>query len=173
MKRFFLSRTPREQALMLAFAALAAGAWLLSVTSRAKTLAQDWRLVRADYTAQQLWLDHEGAITTRAAAATQQLDPAMTLNGPRLVAELNALATAAGLSAEVSGLRTDTAGRFVFHAAQVNFRRVELSALVQFYRELAQRSPYLGLEQASLAADPGAAGTLNVSLRVVAVELVP
>lgn len=173
MRRFFLSRTGREQGLMLAFAALAAVAWALGAADRAKIRSQDWRLSRAESEAQQLWLDREAVITARAVAATQQLDPAKTLNGPRLVAELNTLATAAGLSAEVTGLRTEMAGRFAFHAVQVSFRRVELAALVRFYAELAQRSPYLGLEQVSLAVDRGNPGQLNVTLRVVAAELTP
>ena len=173
MKRFFLGRSGREQLLLLAFAALLAVAWLLGAIGRARLVAEEWRLVRAEQTTQQLWLDQEAAIMARAAEAVQQLDPAKTLNGPRLVAELNVMANTAGLSADVSGLRTETAGRFAFHAVQVSFRRVELGALVRFYTELVQRSPYLGTEQLSLQVDRGTPGQLNVTLRVVAAELAP
>jgi hypothetical protein len=173
MKRFFLSRSGREQGLLLAFAALLAVTWLLGAIGRARVAGENWRLIRAEKTTQQLWLDREAAIMARAAEAVQQLDPAKTLNGARLVAELNAMANAAGLSAEVSGLRTETAGRFAFHAVQVSFRRVELGALVRFYTELVQRSPYLGAEQLSLQVDRGTPGQLNVTLRVVAAELAP
>jgi hypothetical protein len=173
MKRFFLSRSGREQGLLLAFAVLLAAAWLVGAIGRARGAGEIWRLIRAEKTTQQLWLDQEAAIMARAAEAVQQLDPAKTLNGPRLVAELNAMANTAGLSADVSGLRTETAGRFAFNAVQVTFRRVELGALVRFYTELVQRSPYLGAEQLSLQVDRGTPGHLNVTLRVVAAELAP
>lgn len=173
MKQFFQGRSGREQGLLLAFAALLAGAWLLGAIGRARVAGENWRQIRVENTAQQLWFDQEAAIMARAAKAVQQLDPAKTLNGPGLVAELNTMANAAGLSAEVSGLRTETADRFAFHAVQVSFRRVELGALVRFYTELVQRSPYLGIEQFSLQVDRGTPGQLNVTVRVVAADLAP
>ncbi len=171
MRKFFLSRTGREQGLMLAFAILAAGAWLMGGVARARALAQDWGQVRAEREAQQLWLEHEAGITTRAAAAAELLDPKKTLNGPRLVAELNVLATEAGLTAEVTGLRTEPAGDFTFHSVQVNFRRVEMPVLIRFYRACVERSPYLGFERLSLSTDRGAPGTLNATFQVIAAEL--
>jgi len=173
MKQLFLTRSFREKVLLLAFVALGAFTWWLGLGQRVRDLSGEWRSLQSEQAAQNVWLENRDAISARSAAAAQLLDPAHTLNGPRLVAELNALAMAAGLSAEVSGLRTETADRFAFHSVQVTFRRVELSALVRFYAELTRRSPYLGLEQLSLATDRGAPGQLNASLRVVAAELVP
>jgi hypothetical protein len=71
----------------------------------------------------------------------------------------------------VSGQRTERTTQFAFHSAQVNFRRVELAALVRFYEDVAKRSPYVGLEQVSITVDRGAPGTLNATFRVVAAEL--
>ena len=49
----------------------------------------------------------------------------------------------------------------------------DLSALLKFYGELAQRSPYIGLEQFSLTIDRASPGQLNASFRAVSAELGP
>lgn len=171
MKRYFLTRSLREKALLVAFVAIAAFIWFLSTAGRARVMWEEARLLRADLKEQQLWLNQRAEIEARATQATGQLDPARTLNGTRLVADMNSLAQSAGLAAEVSGQRTERTSQFAFHSAQVSFRRAELGALVKFYEELSKRSPYVGLEQVSLATDRGSPGTLNASFRVVATEL--
>lgn len=171
MKRYFITRSLREKALLVAFVGLGALVWVFSAAGRARGVAQEWRSLRSARAEQQLWLNNRPEIEARAAQATAQLDPARTLNGTRLIGELNALARAAGLAPEVSGQRTERTTQFAFHSAQVNFRRVEIGPLVKFYEELAKRSPYVGLEQVSLAVDRGAPGTLNATFRVVAAEL--
>lgn len=173
MKRRFLRCSPREQLLLTVFALLVAVTWLTGVQQRGRSRLHDWRSLEAEFAAQQLWLDEAPAITARAEAAAHRLEPARTLNGPRLVAELNTLAQSAGLAAEVAGLRTEPADRFSFHAVQVSFRRVELAGLVRFYSAVSDRSPYLGVDQMSLAPDRGNPGLLNASFRIVAPELAP
>lgn len=171
MKRFFFTRNLREKALLVTFVSLVAIAWLLSATGRARTRIEDWRSLRASGEEQQLWLKNRADIEARASKATAQLDPAKTLNGTRLVAEISALASQASLTAEVSGQRSERTTQFGFHSAQVTFRRAELGALVKFYEALSARSPYVGLEQVSLQADRAAPGTLNATFRVTAAEL--
>ncbi len=173
MKRRFLARTLREKALLVAFAVLAAATWLASVAGRARVVVAEARAVAATRADQALWLANRSAIEAQAAQATARLDAARTLNGTRLVGELSALAGQAGLAPEVSGQRTERTSQFAFHSAQVSFRRAELGALVRFYEEVARRSPYVGLEQVSLAVDRGSPGTLNATFRVVAAELQP
>lgn len=171
MKRYFLTRSMREKALLVAFVALGAGAWLISAIGRARVVVSEWRSVATTREEQREWIRNQPEIEARAAQATAQLDPARTLNGTRLVGELNTLARAAGLAPEVTGQRTERTTQFAFHSAQVNFRRVEIAPLVKFYEELSKRSPYVGLEQVSIAVDRGAPGTLNATFRVVAAEL--
>lgn len=171
MKAYFLTRSLREKALLVAFVSIAAALWFFSAAGRARVVAQDWRLALAEGREQQMWLGNRAQIEEQAARATAQLDPARTLNGTRLVAEMNSLAQSAGLAAEVSGQRTERTSQFAFHSAQVSFRRAELGALVKFYEELSKRSPYVGLEQVSIATDRAAPGTLNASFRVVAAEI--
>jgi hypothetical protein len=171
MKRFFFTRSVREKTLLVAFVALVALVWLISAAGRTRARLTDWSSLRSSGAEQQLWLSNRADIEARAAKATAQLDAAKTLNGTRLVAEMSTLAAQAGLSAEVSGQRSERTTQFSFHSAQVNFRRAEMSALVKFYEALSARSPYVGLEQVSLAADRGAPGAINATFRVTAAEL--
>lgn len=171
MKRFFFTRTLREKTLLVAFAALVAIVWLVSSAGRTRARLSDWRSLRTSGEEQRLWLANRAEIEARAAKATAQLDPAKTLNGTRLVAEMSTLAAQAGLTAEVSGQHSEHTTQFTFHSAQVNFRRAEMGALVKFYEALSARSPYVGLEQVSLAADRAAPGSINATFRVVAAEL--
>lgn len=171
MKRYFFTRSAREKALVLAFVVLASLAWLLSAVGRTRVFVTEWRSVAAAGAEQQLWLANQAAIEAQAAKATAQLDPTRTLNGARLIGELNTLSSAAGLSPEVSGQRSEPTAQFSFHSAQVSFRRADMGSLVRFYEEVAKRSPYIGLEQVSLAIDRGAPGAVNASFRVVATEL--
>lgn len=171
MKRFFLARSLREKVLLAAFVGLAALTWFFSALGRARVLGLEWRSGAATLEEQQLWIGNQADIEAKARAATAQLDAVRTLNGARLIGELNTLAQAAGLAPEVSGQRTERTTQFAFHSAQVTFRRVEIGPLVKFYEEVAKRSPYVGLEQVSLVVDRGAPGTLNATFRVVAAEL--
>lgn len=171
MKRYFFTRSMREKALLVAFVSMAALAWLISAFGRSRVMAQEWRSTQVAGEEQRQWLSNQADIEAKAAAATAQLDPARTLNGARLIGELNSLAGHAGLSPEVSGQRTERTTQFAFHSAQISFRRAEIGPLVRFYEEISQRSPYIGLEQVSLAVDRGAPGTVNATFRVVAAEL--
>ena len=173
MKRFFLGRSGREKILLLAFAGIAAVVWLLGTLGRTRAMWLERNSLQAEQETQRMWLANRPAIEQRAAEAVRRLEPAQTLNGTRLVGELNKLATQAGLSAEVSGQRTERTTQFAFHSAQVSFRRVELGALARFYEALSTRSPYVGLEQMTLTVDRGAPGQINASFRVVAAELTP
>ncbi|MBA3848732.1 MAG: general secretion pathway protein GspM [Opitutus sp.] len=171
MKRHFLTRTLREKVLVTVFIGFASLTWLFSSLGRGRALAQEWRSAAAAGAEQRMWLANQAPIEAQAARSTGQLDAARTLNGARLIGELNALAGQAGLAPEVSGQRTERTTQFAFHSAQVSFRRADLASLVRFYEEISKRSPYIGLEQVSLAIDRGAPGTVNATFRVVAAEL--
>ncbi len=172
MRSFFLRRTLREKMLLIALAVLALAIGGGRGARRARALWAEWQSARADLASQQLWLDHADAIAAQAAAATRSLDPAKMLNAARLVGELSNLANQAGLTADIGSQRTEeSTDQFSFHTVQVNFRRAELEPLLRFYSALVQRSPYIALEQFTVAADRANPGQLNVSLRVVSVEL--
>ena len=171
MKRFFLGRVLREKMLLLAFAALALLIWGSQLLSRGQRLAGDWHSARAELATQQVWLENRVAIDAKATAATKSLEPAKTLNAARLVGELNAIAGRAGLTADINSQRSERTSQFAFHTVQINFRKADLGALLKFYGELSQRSPYIGIEQFSLTVDRANPSQLNVSFRAVSAEL--
>jgi hypothetical protein len=171
MKAFFLSRALREKLLLLVFTLLALLLWLGRGLGRGRALWGDLRATRAELAAQQVWLENRATIEARAASATRSLDPDRTINATRLVGELNALVASANLSADIGSQRTERTSQFAFHAVSVNVRRADLGALLKFYKELSARSPYIGLEQCTLATDRANPGQLNATFRVVAVEL--
>lgn len=172
MKTFFLSRALREKVLMLLFAALALMIWVSRGLNRGQNLWDDVRDVRTDLATQRLWLKNAPAIAAKAAAATRSLDPARTLSATKLLGELSELAVQAGLKAEISGgQRTERTDQFAFHTVQLNFRKADLGALVNFYRELSKRSPYIGIETFSLEADRTSPGQVNAGFRLVSAEL--
>ena len=172
MKSYFLQRALREKMLLVTFAVLALAILGSHGVRRATALWRDWRTAQAEFAAQQLWLDHADTIAAQATAATRSLDPVKTLNAARLVGELSDLASQAGLTADIGSQRTEErTDQFSFHTVQVNFRRAGLAPLLRFYSALAARSPYIALEQFSVATDRANPGQLNASLRVVSVEL--
>lgn len=171
LRRFFLTRVPREKALMLAFAGLALLTLGSHVLGRTRLLVTDWRAAREENAAQQVWLSHADEIAAKAVAATHSLEPAQTLNATRLVGELSTLAAQAGVTADIGSQRTERTDQFAFHTVQVNLRRADLPTLLRLYTALAARSPYITLEQFSVATERASPGQLNVSLRIVSVEL--
>lgn len=173
MKAFFQARAPREKVLLVAFVALVLASVAAHAFGRARRLWQDRQAARVEAEVQQVWLDHADEIAARAAAAARSFDSARTVNATRLVAELNGFATQAGLAVDIGALRTEKTDRFSFHSVQVNIRRTDLPTLLRFYTALAARSPYLALDQFTLATDRTNPGQLNANLRVVSVELAP
>jgi hypothetical protein len=172
MKAFFLSRAMREKVLLLLFAALALMIWAGRAVSRAQAVWEGAREARTEVATQRLWLANAPAIAAKAAAAKGRLDPARTLSATKLLGELSELAVQAGLKAEINGgQRTEQTDQFAFHTVQLNFRRADLGSLVSFYKELAKRSPYIGIENFSLEADRANPGQVNAGFRLVSAEL--
>ena len=170
MKSFFLGRLMREKILLLGFALLLVLVWGLSLAGRTFSFGREWRSLAVERATQEMWLSNQLAIEAKGKAAAQRLDPRQTFDATRLVGELSQLASAAGLTADISAQNTQRTGQLSFHTVQVSFRRVDLPALLRFYQALANRSPYIALEQVSLTVDRGAPGQLNASFRAVSVE---
>jgi hypothetical protein len=171
MKQFFLQRSRREQLLLVIFAVLAGLIWIVAAIGHVRTDLQDWRLAQSDAAAQQLWLDRQGDIEARAAAAIKSLDPARTFDATRLASEVSAIAREAGLTINTEPPHTTQTPELAIHSVQVTCRRAALSALIKFYEALNQRAPYLGLEQCSLLAERNSGGLLTATMQVSSVEV--
>jgi hypothetical protein len=172
MKAFFLSRLLREKILLVVFTLLGAAIWLSGVGERVAAQVRAIRVTSTDLDVQQRWLLQRDRIEKEATLAVEHLDPTRSFDSVRLQGELNTLARSAGLSNyDVSDSRTVRSSQFAVHSVQFSARNADLAALVTFYQSLAQRAPYLGLEQFSLASNRGNPSQLSASWRVTSVEI--
>ena len=172
MKRRFVQRSLREQ-LLLAFFIVAAGVtWLVAAAGHLRSQRLELSQARDDIAAQQLWLNRQGEIESRAAAAIKSLDPARTFDATRLASEISTMAHDSGLSINTEPPHTTQTPQLAIHSVQVTCRRAALSALIKFYQALNQRAPYLGLEKCSLLVERNAGGLLTANLQVSSVEVI-
>ena len=113
----------------------------------------------------------------KAPGGRRPLQPERTLDGIRLLAAVSGIANDSGLRNYSTGGAEDlSTGQFAVHTLQFSVTRVPWSMLENFCAALQKRSPYIGIEQCSVAvADRGntAVDALNVSMKVSAVEIVP
>ncbi|HVU22770.1 MAG TPA: hypothetical protein VHE13_01515 [Opitutus sp.] len=171
-RAFFLSRLLREKVMLLAFVALGVAMWLTNFARRADTAWHSVRTLRSELAEQKEWLANRAAIEAGAEQAVKDLDPARTLDDTRLVSELSAMARDANLKFVNDTPQTDRSEQFAIHTVQITLSRADWEALKRFYLALERRSPYIGLEQLTLAADRAHPDQINAALRVSSVEIV-
>lgn len=172
MRSFFLTRQFREKVLLAAFIIIGAAIWAMSVAERGGVAWREYRATTIELDDQQQWLERSAEIQAAAAEAVAHLDSSRTYNGVRLSAELNAIANTTGLGAHAvsDSPRTELTPQFAVHTLQLRLNRVEWEPLRRFYNELAQRAPYINIEQFSINADRNGV-QLNASIRVSSVEI--
>jgi hypothetical protein len=172
MKAFFLSRLLREKVLVLALTLLGAAIWLSGVAERVGAQVRAVRVTSTDLDVQQRWLLQRERIEKEATLAIEHLDPTRSFDSVRLQGELNTLAKASGLANyAVSDSRTVRSSQFAVHSVQFLARNADIGTLIAFYQELARRSPYLGLEQFTLASNRANPAQLTATWRVTSVEI--
>lgn len=172
LKAFFLSRLLREKALLVLFVALGALMWLSNYSKRAARVWRENRSAATELAQQKQWLANREAIEAGALQAVKNLDPAKTLDDTRLVVELSALARDNNLNFTNETPQTERSGEFAVHTVQVTLRRADWETLQRFYAAVSKRSPYIGIEQFTLAAERSNPRQLNASLRVSSVEVI-
>jgi hypothetical protein len=172
LKAFFLGRLLREKLLLIAFVALGALMWLSNFATRASKSWHAARAVSLELAQQKQWIASRDTIEAAAVQAVKNLDPKKTLDDTQLVGELSALARENSLKFTNDTPQTERSGQFAVHTVQVSMARVEWDALRKFYIALSRRSPYIGIEQFTLAADRTNPNWLNASLKVSSVEII-
>jgi hypothetical protein len=157
---------------MLGFVLIGALIWLSGVSDR---VGVQWRAIKqtsTDLDEQRRWLLQRQRFEKEAQLAIEHLDPSRTFDNVRLQSELNTLARAAGLSNyDVSDSRTTRTTQFAVHSVQFSVRNADMGSLITFYQSLAQRAPYLGLEQFALASNRANPSQLTAQWRVTSVEI--
>jgi hypothetical protein len=171
LKAFFLGRLLREKLLLVVFVALAALIWLSNFGRRTNRFRQAQRSTSNELADQTQWLANRQVIENEAVLAVKNLDPERTLDDTRLVGELSALANDNGLKFTNDTPRTVRSGEFAVHTVRFSLPEADWESLKKFYLALTQRSPYIGIEQFTLAARPNPT-QLNASLTVSSVEII-
>lgn len=173
LRAFFLSRALREKLLLLAFVGIGAAWWASAYAGRFGSFWRAQRTTTIQLREQTEWIKNQTAIEKNAQKTTGRLDPARTLNGNQLVATISQLANEAGLSQYSAGTpATRPTGQFTVHQVEFTIRNVEWGALTKFYEALQQKSPYIAVERFILSSGLNNQAQLNLTLKVMSVEIV-
>ncbi len=173
MKAFFLTRLTREKFLVLAFLALVCAVWIGGFSKRAKAFTAGYASTGVELEEQQRWLSSKDQIEADAAKAIARLDPAQTLDSTKLLAEVNRIANEVGITSNVQAddTKDERSSLFALHSLRLTIKKADYASLVRFYVALQKRSPYIGLEQFSLQAEPNNAVQLTAMFRLTSVEV--
>ncbi len=173
IKAYFLARTIREKAILLIFLVLVVAILGSSFLTRAQSYVTVYRRTGGTLADQSLWLGKRDRIEADAQKAVSRLDPARTLDGTKLLAEVNRIAAAAGLTSNVQAddTRDERTSQFAVHSLRFTVRKADYATLVRFYLELQKQSPYIGIEQFALQAETANPAQLTASLRLSSVEV--
>ena len=172
MKAFFLSRILREKLLLLGLVLIAALMWLSGAAGRAMNLVREYQNTTDILDSQQRTLNNAPRIQARSDAITRQFDAASTFDTVHLQSELDAIATAAGITNKTIGdAHTDKTPQFSVNSATITMRNIDYASLVKFYEELKKRSPYIGLDQLTIQANAANVNQLSITIKVSSVEV--
>jgi hypothetical protein len=172
LRAFFLSRFLREQVLLAGIAILVAATWLTSIANRTTRFIHFARATTSSLNEQARWLRDRAAIEASAQAAAGRLDAVRTLDTTRLLAEVSAMATEAGLRSFNSSEAKDVSnGQFAVHTLQFSVTKADWATVKQFYLALSKRSPYIGIEQCTLQVDRANQTLLSANFQISSVEI--
>jgi hypothetical protein len=170
LKAFFLSRLLPEKILLAGFLLLIAALGLSHAAHDTSRLWGEFSNTTMILSAQRTSLNGRADTEAKVKRALSQLDPASTLDSARLQGDLNTLAT--GLPGTSIDPRPDEpADQFIKHSVQFSVRKVDWSALQQFYVALSKRAPYISIEQCSISADRTNPNQLNATMLISSVEI--
>jgi hypothetical protein len=170
-RAFFLSRSLREEVLVVAFALLLLGWWFSGFETRAGRFLHESRQTTSELNSQAQWLANRNAIMAAAQESASRFDATRTLNSTALLTEANNLASEAGLANPRGETDPDESnGQFSVHTLRFDLQRADWTSLQNFFLELEKRHPYIGIEQFSLNVDK-ASKTHNVSLVLSSFEI--
>ncbi len=172
LRAFFLARLLREKLLLTGIAVLVAAIWLTGIAKRTARFVHTVRATSGALAEQARWLHDRAAIEASAQASAGRLDAVRTLDTTRLLAEVSAIATEAGLKNTTSGEPKDVSnGQFSVHTLQFNVTKTDWDTLKRFYLALSKRSPYIGIEQCSLQVDRANQTLLSANFQISSVEI--
>jgi hypothetical protein len=172
LRAFFLARAFREKVLLAGWFVLVAAVWASNLSGRAARFTRRVHQTTNSLNEQQLWLSNRVAIEAQAQAAAGKLDAVRTLDAPRLLAEVLAIADETGLKSRTSGESKDsTLGQFSVHTIAFSVTKVDWGTLKDFYLALSKRSPYIGIEEYTMQVDRANPTLLSANFQISSVEI--
>ena len=173
MKALFLNRTYREKVLILAMVLVGLVIWFTLASERLREFNQTRASIVRQVEAQQVWLDNEASIRERVEASISNLDPARTLSGTRLNAEINRIASEHNLRVTVDRPQQESGEVLTYHTVVVQISGAEMEPLIRFTQALQGRAPYLGVEEIIISPDNRNPTIHGARFRISAVERRP
>ena len=174
LRAAFLSRHLREKVLLVAFAILAAAWWFSSFTTKASHFIRYEKSTTLGLQDQAHWLGQKSAVEAQANSAASHLDANLTYDTSRLVGEVSRIANELNLGNkfQASSATTEGSGQFKVTTMNLGLQKVDWETVKSFYLQLQAKSPYIGIEQFSIARENGNPQILNASIKVSAVQVV-
>lgn len=172
LRAIFLRFSISEKTLLVVFALLIVGVWLLSFNRRGWKFKVEAQSTTSELKIQQQWLDNRATIEAAAKKTADGLVATKTLDATALNATVVGMASEAGLRSSTGDQREESTGQFNVHTLVMRIDKAEWDGLKKFYGSLQRRSPYIGIEQCTLVPDRANPGLISATIRVSAPEVV-
>lgn len=171
LRAFFLSRSFREEVLVVLFALILIGWWSSAYSDRAGQFLREVRHTSSELSTQTLYLTHRADIMAAAQQAASRFDAANTLNATELLTTVNNLAQDAGLADTQGEADADESnGQFSVHTLRFSIPHADWDSLTSFYLALEKKHPYIGIEQFTIQFDKNSK-THNVTMVLSSFEI--
>lgn len=171
LRRFFETRRSRERILMTAFL----WAFLLFMAGMiggcARRNARDLGSARAESRQQKQLIAEKGRIENRLRQARESIDSAKTIGALKLSSQVDEIARAASLSANIASPTRKQSGIFSTYTVRVSCRDASLAQLIDFARQVREKSPYLAMRRFKLSADSRDPKKLAAEMEIESFEL--
>jgi hypothetical protein len=173
LRAFFLSRLLREKLLLGTFVLIAALIWASSLFGRVGRLTREARSTTLALKDQSMWLTNRTTIEEAARKATSKLTPDQTVDDTRLLSEVNAMASEAGLrKTNISEPQDVSNGQIAIHTLQLGITQADWSSVVAFYVAVRARAPYIGIEKFAANGNRTNPLLLDINMSISSVEIV-
>jgi Tfp pilus assembly protein PilO len=172
LKGLFLTRALREKLLLLVLLLIGVAYWFSSFLGRATFFMSEQSHTTKSLANQARWIASRTAVQKQAEKAAAAFKSDETLDGTRLIAALQNIASSSGLNnPSINGLQDLSVEQFAVHPVQFTVTKVSFESLVTFVNAVQERNPYIGIEQFQVMADKANPAVLNASMKISSVEI--
>ncbi len=145
--------------------------WLNSQIEQYRELNNARSVTRANLAEQALWLEDSENIARRLTEALELVDPARTFSSVQLSGQIDGIARASRLTADIDAVNTREGLIFNDHRVNVRLSRIKLDRLINFTERLAGEAPYITLNRLRLVANRANPEELDAQFEITSFEL--